>query len=174
MPARIAAGESIAWRWSNTNFPASAWTLTYSLLNESAKIQFTAGVSHEHHLIQVASNVSANWAPGEYSWQAHISREGERYKVDEGSVTILADFANADGVDPRSHVKKVLDALEASIENRASKTQMQQSVGGAQIQHMSLTEQITLRDRYRLKYQKELAAKRGRSSRRTIGSRFAN
>ena len=76
--------------------------------------------------------------------------------------------------DTRSHVKKVLDALEASIEGRASKTQVQHSVDGVAIQHMTLTEQVDLRDRYAKKYRAERAASGAVSTRRTIKSRFVN
>lgn len=76
--------------------------------------------------------------------------------------------------DEPSHVKKVLDALEAAIEGRASKTQIQQSVQGISIQHMTLAEQMDARDRYARKYHKERAAQGLVSSRRTIKPRFVN
>lgn len=73
-----------------------------------------------------------------------------------------------------SHVKKVLDALEAVIENRASKTQLQQSVDGVSVQHMPLSDLMDARDRYARKYRKERAAAAGKSSDRTTTARFKN
>lgn len=126
-------------------------------------------------MVEVTSEVSGNYTAGTYRWQAHVSAGSERYKVGEGSIEISKDFASyPHGFDVRSHVKKVLDALEAAIEGRASKTQIQQSVGGVQIQHMTLSEQVELRDRYAIKYRKEVAAVNGRTSTRTTTARFAN
>ena len=175
IPSSINAGESLSWKWSHGTFPAPSWTLVYTLVSAAAQIQITASASGSEHLVEITSTVSAAYDAGEYAWQAHVSKGAEKYKVGEGLVTIgedLAAFSN--GHDTRSHVKKVLDALEASIEKRASKTQLKQSIDGIAIEHMSLSQQIELRDRYAVKYRKELARKNGRSDSRTTVARFVN
>lgn len=166
----------MSWKWSNATFPATAWTLTYTLVSAAAQIQIVAANDGSDHLIEVTSTTSATYAAGDYTWQAHVSNgSGERSKVDEGVMTVTEDFAtHSNGYDSRSHTKKVLDALNASIENRASKTQITQQINGVQIQHIALEDQIRLRDRYAMKYRKELAAKRGESCERTTTARFAN
>lgn len=175
IPRRITRGESISWTWSDERFPASSWTLTYSLVSATQQIQITATANGSEHLVEVPSTTTDDYVVGDYSWQAHVAKAGERYKVAEGSLSIVTDYAEqAAGYDSRSHVKKVLDALEAAIEGRASKTQVSQSVNGVAIQHMTLQEQVTLRDHYAMKYRKEQAKKGQGSSRRTLKSRFVN
>ena len=176
LPSRFSAGDSLSWRWSDHRFPASDWTLQYVLLKAGKKIAIDAVADGTDHLVELPNSTTADYESGEYRWKAHVSNDdGERYEVDSGSVEITEDYASQTrGMDARSHVKKVLDALEASIEGRASKTQMQQTVGGVQVQHIELADQIKLRDRYAIRYRKELAASGKGSSRRTIKPRFDN
>jgi len=178
IPDQITVGESVSWKYSNTDYPASAgWALTYTLIRSTARIQIVSTADGDDHLIEVAATVSALYTAGTYDWQAHISNGTERYQVADGVIEVLADFAASGlsgGFDARSHVKKVLDALEAAIEGRASKTQINQSVGGMTIGHMTLADQVAMRDKYRAKYQQELVAAGKAKSRTIIRSRFYN
>lgn len=178
IPAQITVGESVSWKYGNGTYPASAgWAVTYTLINATARIQMVSVADSDDHLIEVAAAVSALYTAGNYDWQMHVANGTERYLLGEGVIEVLADFAAAGlsgGYDSRSHVKKVLDALEAAIEGRASKVQMSQSVGGLAIQYMSLAEMITLRDKYRAKYQQELVAGGKAVSRSMVRSRFHN
>jgi hypothetical protein len=177
IPSQLTVGESASWKWSDTTFPADTWTLVYVLVSAGNKITITAVASGSDHLVELSSTTSADYKAGDYSYQAHVSNgSGQRYKVAEGVLTIAVDFAEQSrGHDGRSHVKKVLDSLEALIEGRASKSQIQQSLGGAiSVQHMGTDELMRMRDQYALKYRKELLSKAGKSTRRTIYSRFAN
>lgn len=175
IPKRITSGESISWTWLNSKFPAPTWTLIYTLVSAGSQIQITAAANGSDHLVEVSASTAAEYKPGEYSWQAHVASGDERYKVADGLLTIVDDLAEfSHGADQRSHVKKVLDALEAAIERRASKTQMKQTVDGIAIEHMSHIEQSELHEKYARKYQKELARSQGRSSTRTETARFCN
>ena len=64
------------------------------------------------------------------------------------------------GYDNRSHVKKVLDALEATLENKASQDQLSYSIAGRSLSRLSPTELIQWRDRYREEYNREVQAER--------------
>jgi len=175
VPDEITAGESASWKFSDTRFPASIWTLTYTLVNAGGRIQIVAGADGDDHLVEVAATVSAAYTPGEYDWQAHVSNGTERYQVAAGVVLVVADFAtHGSGYDSRGHVKKVLDALEAAIEGRASKVQMSQTVSGVAISYMTLDELVRMRDKYRAKYERELVASGAMQSRRLVRPRFVN
>ncbi len=176
IPEKIMAGESVSWKVSLSDFPASAgWGLIYILVKSDDLISIAASADGDDHLVEIDMATSAKYPAGDYSYQAHITNGMERYQVDSGMIKIVADFATQkDGHDPRSHVKKVLDALEAAIEGRASKTQMFQTVGGVQIQHMPLSDQIRLRNKYAAKYRQEQIAAGNIKSRRIVKSRFSN
>lgn len=174
IPDRIVAGESVSWSWSDSRFPASGdWELTYTLVNAAGQIQIVASADDDDHLVELAMATTAAYDAGEYDWQAHVSDGTERYRVAAGVIEIVTDFAGeGTGHDARSHVKIVLDALEASIEGRASKTQVEQDVAGTRIKHMTLEEQAKLRDMYAAKYRRELVVAGKATSRRTIKARF--
>lgn len=70
--------------------------------------------------------------------------------------------------------ERIVTALEAAIEKRASKTQLEQSVEGVAVKYMTLAEMTDALDRYRRKVRKEQARKSGTSSFRTVKSRFCN
>lgn len=71
-----------------------------------------------------------------------------------------------------SHAKTVLNALEAVIERRASKSQMEQAIDGVQVKHMDLLELVRLRKMYAAEYRREQIAAGNIQSRRRIKVRF--
>ena len=144
LPAQITAGTSVSWRIEIDAFPASeGWTLVYSLVSPSAQIVIESTPDEDAHLFEIPFADTAEWVPGSYSWQSHISNSTERYQVGSGSVEILADFAEAStGADTRTWLDKAIEALQAAIAGRASNTQLVQIVDGVQVQHMRLIDQV--------------------------------
>lgn len=138
-PSTITAGDYLEWvRPYNTLFftdkdgetqylKASTCTLTYHLINKDAHIEIVASATSEDYLATQASTTTEKWAPGLYYWSAIVSHSTggvtRQWTLDKGQINILPNF-NKSGVieyDGRSHVKKVLDALEVAIEGRANK-----------------------------------------------------
>jgi hypothetical protein len=174
IPTKLTAGESVSWSVSLSDYPASdSWVLTYTLIKSDTRIQIVAAASDDDHLVEVTAATTADYAVGTYDFQAHITNGTEKYQVDAGVIEIVTDFATqASGFDSRSHAKIVLDALESAIEGRASKTQMSQMVGSVQVQHMTIKEQLEIRDIYAARYRRELVTSGAIKSRRTIKTRF--
>ncbi len=173
IPKTITAGESVSWRVSLADYPASSsWVLTYTLVKSDNQIQIAASASGADHLVEIPFATTQAYDPGEYDYQAHVSNGTERYRVGSGKIKILTDFSTqTDGYDNRSHNRKVLDALEAVIENRASKTQLTQTVGPVQIQHMSHDELMQAQKKYAFKCARE-DLRAGRKLKRTIKPKF--
>ena len=144
LPTKITAGTSVSWLVSLPNFPASeGWTLTYSLVTSSAQIVVGSTPDGDLYLFEVPFADTAEWLPGTYSWQSHISNATERYLVESGAVDVVADLGAAtEGKDTRTWIDTAIDALQAAIAGRASKTQLVQVVDGVQVQHMRLNDQI--------------------------------
>ena len=94
--------------------------------------------------------------------------------VDEGRTEVVVNFANTNA-DVRSHAKKVLDAIEAVLENRASQDQMSYSIAGRSLSRMSIDDLMTFRNRYRAEYLREIKLariKNKQDSGNTIKVRF--
>lgn len=171
IPTKITAGTSVSWLVALPAFPApDGWTLTYTLVSSSARVQITSTPSGNDHLFEIPLADSATWSPGKYSWQSHVSNGTERYQIDAGTVEILADYGEATtGADTRTWLDTAIEALQAAIAGRASKTQITQAISGVQIQHMTLEAQQNALDRLLSKRR----AARGKWHRK-ITSRFSN
>ena len=145
-PKRITAGESLSWSAFFADFPAGdGWSLRYTLVAAGEKITIDASADADAFLVEVAATDAAAYVAGKYQYQAHVSKGEERYKVDSGAIEIVADFATlAEGVDSRPWIDRAIEALEAAIVGRAGKTQLMQTVGGVQVQHMALDTQLSV------------------------------
>ena len=92
-------------------------------------------------------------------------------------MNVLADLESASTHDGRTHVKKVLDAIEAVLENRASKEVLDSDIEGVQLRRIPHAELLEMREKYLSYYRQELAAesiKAGRQTGRMGLARFKN
>lgn len=159
-PTEIAAGDLATWKITDSDFPASdSWVLTYALVKSGTLIEITASADGDDHLVEVASATTASWAAGTYQYQGYFTLSGERYLRRQGTIEVLPNFAaQSSGYDPRSHVKTVLDAIEALLEGRATKDQEGIVINGLVIGKMPIHRLIEWRDRYRGYYEAEQQA----------------
>lgn len=178
---RLIAGDSLVFTTSVPDYPPTAgYTLTYRLVRRDAAgapISFAAGVSGDVYSVAVTPATTAAWTPGRYTWASYASKAGERYTVGQGELVIEADPATvAAPYDNRSHARKVLDAIEAVLEQRATTDQMQMSIAGRSLTRMQVADLLVLRDRYRAEVGSEDAAAKlaaGQKNPRFIGVRFS-
>jgi len=120
-PPFLTAGDTWTWTRSFPDYPASSgWELSYALTSSTAQVAITASASGDDHLVSVAAAITAAYTAGDYSWQAYVTLDAERYMVDSGRVTVRPNLAAAssgyDGLatgDPT--------AAEVQIEGRALK-----------------------------------------------------
>lgn len=157
-PTTANAGDT--WRWTRTlaDYPASAgWTLSYTLINAAAKISITGSASGDDHSILVSAATSAGYAPGSYDWRARVTKAGEVYTVGEGRLTVNASFSSAT-YDARSQARKTLEAIESTLEGRASSATLEYEIGNRRMKYIPVSELLQLRDRYRAEVSREDAA----------------
>jgi len=156
-PSGIVAGDSASWTKNLPQYlPANGWVLSYAIVRDGIRLSVTGTNNGDGtHLVTLAAATTAAWTPGQYAWQAYVTKSAtsERYTVAAGQIKVEANFATG-AVDGRSHVQRTLDALEATLEGRASSDQLAYSIGGRSISKMSPEQLLTWRD----KYKAELAA----------------
>ena len=122
-PTFLRAGDTWAWTRTLADYPASAWTLTYYFRNATAKFDVAATASGDSYAVTVAKALSGK-TPGWYDWTAFVESATERHQVDAGRIQILQNVA-ADAVyDGRTFARKMLDAIEAALESRATGDQL--------------------------------------------------
>jgi hypothetical protein len=180
MKDTLIAGDTLDFTVTVADFPpAAGWTLKYRLVPRAAAgvaISFTAGTSGSDYRVQVAPATTVTWVAGEYSWFSWVEKTGARQTVDDGLVTIKPDpFSVAAGYDARTSARKVLEAIQAVLENRATMDQMEYAIGGRSLKRTPIADLLVLRDKYRTEVSNEDAAEKiaaGLGNPRNFGVRF--
>lgn len=177
-PSSIRAGDTITWRKNLADYPASAWTLVYTLINSIAKITITGSSDGVEHVINVPATTSDDYTAGKYDYVAHVTDGTDRITVASGRMDVLPNLAAATTYDNRSHARKMLDAIEALLLNNATVGQidwLEIQLNNRRIQKEP-DKLLVLRDRYRAEVANEERAERlrqGLDTGRRIQTRLA-
>ena len=161
----LTAGDTLDFPVVVDGYKASdGWTLKYRLAPRAAggnAIDLTAADDGDDYRVQKAAATTAGWAAGFYSWTAWVEKDSESYTVERGTLEIKADSRLlAAGHDSRGHVQKVLDAIRAVIENRASKDQQAYTIAGRSLQRTPIADLLMLESRYASMLRAEQAAEK--------------
>ncbi len=182
-PAEIRAGSTLWWGVTYDDYPASTWTLTYTLRGP-AKYSITATASGDNHHVDVSATVTAGYLPGEYTLLGEVTDGTNVYPLPEGTsrFTITEDLAqSSSSYDARSWNEKMVDAIKAVLEGRASRVEENYEVSFAgHAQKLSLLSFPELNEALRF-YEARVDAekrresvKKGKSAGRNIVARFVN
>jgi hypothetical protein len=179
---QLIAGDTLDFVDTVAAYPASdLWTLKYRLVPQftspaQSPITLTASAEGDDYRVQAMAATTALWAAGFYSWARWVEKGAMRIGLGSGRLQVNADPATAvAGLDTRTHARKVLDAIEAVLENRATKDQEEYSIEGRSLKRTPLADLIALRSQYSIEVQREERAARaaaGLGTGRTIGVRF--
>ena len=170
-PNTLVLGDYWSWKRDDlaTDYPIGTYALTYEFHSDSGgggtkKFTLTAVEADDTYYIESASSTTTGYAVGDYVWEAYITKtsSSNRIMVDSGRTSITENLANTNA-DLRSHAKKVLDALQAVIENRSTMDQSSMSIAGRSLSRMSVDELLTFRNRYKAEYLKEIKLARIRN-----------
>ena len=163
-----------------TDIKASAgWALKFTAVGKLGIFTITAVADTDNaddFKFTATAALTTAYTAGDYLWTITATKTTTRYTISEGRVTLLDNIAVRTTLyDNRSHAKKVLDAIEAVIENRATVDQMSYQIAGRQLSKTPIPDLMQLRSLYRNEYEGELAAANiasGRASGRKILVRF--
>lgn len=158
-PAQIVAGDTAKWLKTLADYPASAgWALAYTLVNASQRYTFSAAVQGDDFLITVSAATTSGWAAGSYDFRGAVSQAGEVYTVSVGRIAVAAAFGAA--IDARSQPRRTLEAIESTLEGRASSATAEYEIAGRKLKYIPIPELLQLRDRYRRDVAAEDAAEK--------------
>jgi hypothetical protein len=173
VPSEISAGITFRVPVAFSEYPAPDWALSL-ILRGPAPIDLIAEGLVENHTFLAAAAVTAAWVPGSYWWQLRASDGTDVVLLAEGQTKMLADISAVAGqFDGRAHAQRVLDAIEAVIEGRASIDQESYSINNRSLSRTPVSDLLKLRDRYRAEVKSAAAAKAGRSLGRIHRVRFS-
>jgi len=176
-PDSFFAGDTVKWTVNEPDYlPADGWVASADLTNAANQHYSVTGTDNGDglHLITIDGTTSAGIAAADYSLVVTVKKGSERHVVSTSSLVVRPDIASA--ADPRSHVKKTLDAIEAYLEDPNNLTAASYSIAGRSLNRMPVTEVITLHSRYQKLWRDEQNAERlasGQKPRRRLLTRMA-
>jgi len=160
-PNGIQAGLTLRRLVVQPAYPAPEWQLSVVLRGPSV-IDLLAVPDGRNHLLHVPATITQGWLHGEYAVSVRMQRGDDIEEIDSGTVTVRPDIAQlAAGHDARSHVQRVLDAIEAVLEKRATLDQEQYRINNRELRRTPIADLLKLRDRYRMELQRAKAARNG-------------
>jgi hypothetical protein len=173
-PEIIFAGETVQWYRSLSDYPATDYTLKYYLTGPAAITLSAAAYNVTDHLVTVSAADSSSWAYGQYSWASYAEKGAgatlERYRDRTGTIIIKT----ATG---KSFAKTMLDAIEAILESRATRKDLDTVAKGLGGSSVSRDPKLLMehRKKFREEYLAELAEEdrmQGKDPGRTVRFRF--
>lgn len=165
-PATLVAGSTATWKKEDSDYtPSDGFTLIYyfrgNAVGASFSVVATTSTSGDYWEATITNAKTEGLPVGAYGWQAQISDGTNKHIIGSGTLLLQADFADTDApYDPRSQTKRILDAINATIEGRASSDQLSYSIAGRSLTKMSPADLITLRSHYASLYAQELREER--------------
>lgn len=161
-PARIAAGDTVSFAYSNADFPASAgWAMSWRLVGAGIALALTATASGDGFTVTAtaaataALTVAAAGVPCMLLGTA--SKAGERFECYRAPCLLLPNPATITG-DLRGHAARTLEAIDALLEGRATKDQTSYRIGDRELSRIPIPELLALRDYYRAEARREESA----------------
>lgn len=143
------------------------------MLRGPGSIDIDATADGSSFRLNVAASVTAAWAPGRYWYVLRVSKDGTVIDVEDGELLVTPDFAAGGvGYNGNDHVRRVLDAIEAVLEKRATLDQQRYTINNRELWRTPIPELLVLRDRYRAELSRNRAAKAGNLFGRAVRVRF--
>lgn len=156
IPTTILAGDTFSVETNQPDYPKPTWTITAYFQGPDAITLVSTGTDAVHTLSATAAT-TAGWGEGTYRYSV-VASDGVTQKTIENGITNIqarADLISSSDV--RSHNKKMLDAIEALLENRASTDQQSYTIAGRSITKIPMMELLELQKYYADKVRQETA-----------------
>lgn len=130
VPTKIIAGDSYEFTETYPDYPADGgWSATLHLVGDNPD-NVAASPDGSSFTFTLTAAETATWPPGLYRALIRVSKAGEVHTVDEVTLEVMQNPANAPaGYDFRSHARRTLDAIKATMEGRATKEHKSAMVG---------------------------------------------
>lgn len=171
-PSTTSAGLTFERPAILTDFTPPDWQLL-AVLRGPSSIDITAVVEGNGFIFRVPATETANWVPGSYWYSIRATNSTDVIEVELGSINIKPDLAAlSDGHDGRLHVERVLDAIEAVLEKRATIDQERYRINNRELFRTPIPDLLQLRDRYKAELRRMKALKSGALFDQAVRVRF--
>lgn len=176
-PTAPRAGDT--WQWQRTLASYSAadgWEASYVFWTAADAYTITATGDGTTHSISVAPATTAAYTAGRYAWALKVTDGTNVHTLQTGHWQVLPAIGTA--LDTRSHARKMLEAINAMLEGRATDGDLDvvKTLHGDTATSYEPATLLKLRSQYAAAVAAEDAAEalaRGDQSGRIIRTRFA-
>lgn len=166
------AGDTWAWTRNYGNYPAPTWTATFYAEMKGSQFSSVAVPVGTTQSFSIAAAVTAGYKIGHYKWWIRVTDGTSSYVIEEGWLDVTADPAAAGTRDQRTWARRTLDALECTLEGRATSDQLAMTINGRSLSRIPLQELLAWQDRLRNQVRTEEQGATGGSG-RNIKVRFS-
>ena len=181
VPRSIVIGDLVQFKLTqfSTDYPNTSHSMTFMARSgEGANVEFSIAASNsgDDYLFSASSAATSAFVAGLYHYQIEVleTSSNNRLILDQGELDVTVDL-DVNAVDPRTHAEKMLQKIEAVLENRADADVSSYSIAGRSLTKMTPEELLTWRDNYRREvkaYRRKLDVKHGRKTSSSILMRF--
>lgn len=163
IPRQITAGLTFDLTLSYPNFSAPPWS-GLLLLRGPASIDLVATASGSAYVFHADASATASWPPGEYWYSVRATSGDDVRETQSGQIKIRPDMAAAPaGYDGSTYAERVLAAIEAVIERRASVDQESYKINNRELSRTPISDLLALRDKFKNEVANEKARAAGRN-----------
>lgn len=150
-PKTITAGTSASWAFADDR--AGEWV--YYLRGPGA-YEIHGQLEDGQVTFSPGADATETWAPGLYEWRLYLQNGTDKQAIAGGKLTVEADFTQLPaGHDGRSHAKRMLDAIEATLEGRVVSDHEKYSIDGRSLDRIPIEQLHKLRRQYKRTVMKE-------------------
>ena len=163
IPPVLNAGVTFSTQFTFKDFPASSWTAKL-ILRGPASIDIPGEASGDSFIFSADAATTEAWSPGEYWFVIRVYQDSEVVEVRKGQTSVAPDMANVpDGYDGRTYAERVLDAINAVIEKRASVDQQSYRINDRELNRTPIADLLKLRDQFRSEVNRERDRRLGKN-----------
>lgn len=167
-PKTLHIGDSISVTAILSSYPASSgWSVKLVVTDGTNRYQINSVADGDNHTLAANSATTGAWVAGSYKWVALAIDPDERFKVSSGDIEVKPDILTT-AIDYRTHAEKVLTALEAVIEGKATSDDYATSIRGKSLTRYSPEELTRWRNIYRSEVREERIARQRRQGKQGI------
>lgn len=163
VPSKLIIGDAIKIVSTINGYDPTLYGMQIKFGGPVSGLSLDVAYDNGYWNLNIPSSVTELWTPGIYNWVLmatifnNTTQSVDRYTIQSGqSEFVLRADLNTE-TDVRTHARKVLDNIEAVIENRATSDQSAYTINGRSLTRMTIDELIKLRAYYKEIVNKEAA-----------------
>ncbi len=148
VPTMFSAGETVKFRRSFADFPASeGWKYAFHMNGATATLHRDGEVDGEAFTLTI--NPSDALPEGAYRYIERVEKDGEVHNVRSGVLEVELDLATAPAGATLTHAERTLQVIEQVIEGRLPVDLQQYTIAGRVVTKIPIEQLLRMRGTYK-------------------------